>query len=152
MEITYHIQDIDSVATQVLKALTTKTILLNGSMGIGKTTFVKSLLKALGSNDDVSSPTFSIVNEYELQDDIMYHFDMYRIKNEDEALQFGIEDYLSSNHWIVIEWSENIPNLIPENADVIELILNNDRSRTLKLIKKENLTKKYDKNLQILKN
>jgi tRNA threonylcarbamoyladenosine biosynthesis protein TsaE len=152
MEITYQIQDVDSVATKVLKELTSKTILLNGSMGVGKTTFVKSLLKALGSNDDVSSPTFSIVNEYELPNDLMYHFDMYRIKNEDEALQFGIEDYLSSNHWIAIEWSENIPNLIPENADVIELVLNNDHSRTLKLIKKENLTKKYGKNLQKLKN
>ncbi len=152
MEITYQIQDIDSVAMQVLKALTTKTILLNGSMGVGKTTFVKSLLKALGSNDDVSSPTFSIVNEYELPNDLMYHFDLYRVKDEDEALQFGIEDYLSSNHWIAIEWSENIPNLVPENVDVIELILNSDLSRTLKLIKKENLTKKYGKNLQKLKN
>lgn len=135
MEITYDIEDIDAVALQVLKALTTKTILLNGSMGVGKTTFVKAIVKALGSHDDVSSPTFSIVNDYELPNDVMHHFDMYRIKDEDEALQFGIEEYLSSNHWIVMEWPEIIPNLVPESFDTIELILNNNQSRTLKLNK-----------------
>jgi len=133
VEITYEIEDIDAVALQVLKALTTKTILLNGSMGVGKTTFVKAMVKALGSTDDVSSPTFSIVNDYVLPDDVMYHFDMYRIKDEDEALQFGIEEYLSSNHWIVMEWPDKIPNLVPEDVDRIELILNKDHSRTLKL-------------------
>lgn len=152
MEITYHINDIDSVALQVLEALSTKTILLNGNMGVGKTTFVKALVKILGSKDTVSSPTFSIVNDYELPNDKMYHFDMYRIHDEDEALQFGIEEYLSSHHWIVMEWSEHIPNLIPDQVDTIEIILNNDHSRTLKLNKNENLTKKYGKKLQKLKN
>lgn len=152
MELTYQIQDIESIALQVLKALTTKTVLLNGEMGVGKTTFVKSLVKILGGQDDVSSPTFSIVNEYELPNDLLYHFDMYRIKDEIEALQFGIEDYLSSKHWVVMEWSENIPNLLPENFDVIELTLNEDHSRTLKLTKNTELTKKYGQNLQNLKN
>ena len=114
-------------------------------MGVGKTTFVKALVKALGSQDDVSSPTFSIVNQYELTDDVIFHFDMYRIKNEDEALQFGIEEYISSSHWIVMEWSENIPNLIPETFDIIELTLNADHSRTLKLNKNKNLTKNMAK-------
>ncbi|MEZ4802621.1 MAG: tRNA (adenosine(37)-N6)-threonylcarbamoyltransferase complex ATPase subunit type 1 TsaE [Gelidibacter sp.] len=140
MEIRYQIEDIESVAQQVLNALVSKTILLNGTMGVGKTTFVKALAKVLGSKDDVSSPTFSIVNEYELPNDMLYHFDMYRIKDEAEALQFGIEDYLSTNHWIIIEWPEIIPNLLPEKVDVIELILNNDHSRTLKLNKNKNLT------------
>jgi tRNA threonylcarbamoyladenosine biosynthesis protein TsaE len=151
VEIRYQIQDIESVAQQVLAALTTKTILLKGSMGVGKTTFVKALAKVLGSQDAVSSPTFSIVNEYELSDGLLYHFDMYRLKNEDEALQFGIEDYLSSNQWIVMEWPEKIPSLLPENYDIIEFDLNNDYSRTLKLNKNENLTNNYGKKLQKLK-
>ncbi len=150
MNIRYQIQDIESVATQVLDALTTKTIVLNGSMGVGKTTFVKAFVKVLGSSDDVSSPTFSIVNEYELPNGLLYHFDMYRIKDEEEALQFGIEDYLESNQWIVIEWPEKMPNLLPEDFDIIELILNDDHSRTLKLNKNINLTKKYGKKLHKL--
>src|SRR5690606_5041791 len=110
MEITYHLADIETVAKKVLTAIDSKTLLLKGSMGVGKTTFVKALVKVLGSNDDVSSPTFSIVNEYELPNDKLYHFDMYRIKDEAEALQFGIEDYLASKHWIVMEWPEHIPS------------------------------------------
>ena len=133
-------------------AVKTKTILLNGNMGVGKTTFVKAFVKVLGSDDDVSSPTFSIVNEYQLPNDLLYHFDMYRIKDEDEALQFGIEDYLSSNHWVVMEWSENIPNLLPNDVDIIEIILNKDHSRTLKFTKKPVLTIKYGQNLQNLRN
>lgn len=140
VELRYQINDIEKIAQQVLETLSSKTILLYGSMGAGKTTFVRALSKVLGSYDDVSSPTFSIVNEYELPNDRMYHFDMYRIKDEDEALQFGFEDYLSTDHWIVIEWPERIPNLLPENAAIIEIILNSDHSRTLKLNENINLT------------
>ena len=140
MEITYRLEDIDAIAYKLLESLHSRTILLNGAMGVGKTTFTKALVKALGSKDEVSSPTFSIVNEYELAECKLYHFDLYRIKDEAEALQFGIEDYLASNHWIVMEWSENIPGLIPEHADTIELKLNDDHSRTLKLKQTNNLT------------
>lgn len=150
MELNYQIHDIELIAQKVLNALTSKVILLNGTMGVGKTTFVKSLVKVLGSEDVVSSPTFSIVNEYELNNDMVYHFDMYRINNEVEALQFGIEDYLSTNHWIVIEWPDRIPNLLPENYNSIDLFLNDDHSRTLKLNKNINLTNKYGKKLHKL--
>lgn len=152
MEKQYQLKDIELIAQQVLKSVNTKTILINGDMGVGKTTFVKAFVKVLGSMDGVSSPTFSIVNEYHLPNDVLYHFDMYRIKDEDEALQFGIEDYLSSKHWVVMEWSENIPNLLPIEVDIIEIILNKDHSRTLKLNKNIDLTKKYGQNLQKLKN
>src|SRR5690606_14378126 len=118
------------------------TLLLKGRMGVGETTFIKALVKVLGSNDDVSSPTFSIVNVYELPNDKLYHFDMYRINDEAEALQFGIEDYLASNHSIVMEWPEHIPSLLPEDAVCMDLILNADHSRTLKLHKNLNLTNK----------
>lgn len=150
MEIRYQLNEIEHVAQKVMRALTTKMILLKGDMGVGKTTFVKALAKVLGSTDDVSSPTFSIVNAYELPDGLLYHFDLYRIKDEEEALQFGIEDYLSSPHFIVMEWPENISNLLQEPADIIEIILNEDHSRTLKLNKNNQLTNKYGKKLQKL--
>lgn len=150
MEIRYQIKNIEHVARQVMHGLTTKLILLKGDMGVGKTTFVKALAKVLGSTDDVSSPTFSIVNTYELSDGLLYHFDLYRIKHEDEAMQFGIEDYLSSSHYKVIEWPEIITNLIQEPSDLIEIILNEDYSRTLKLNKNNNLTNKNGKKLQNL--
>lgn len=142
IEITYHLADIETVAQKVLATVNSKTLLLRGFMGIGKTTFVKALVKVLGSHDDVSSPTFSIVNEYELPHDRLFHFDMYRIKDETEALQFGIEDYLSSNHWIVMEWPEKIPDLIPDDAVEICITLNTDHTRTLKLNNKSSLTNK----------
>lgn len=150
MELRYQINDIEHVAKQVSDALTGKMLLLYGSMGAGKTTFVKAFAKALGSKDDVSSPTFSIINDYELDDGLLYHFDLYRIKDQEEAMQFGIEDYLSSGQWIVIEWPETIMDLLPDDADVMLLTVNEDQSRTLKLDKKHNLTNNYGKKLQTL--
>ncbi|WP_299390944.1 tRNA (adenosine(37)-N6)-threonylcarbamoyltransferase complex ATPase subunit type 1 TsaE [uncultured Gelidibacter sp.] len=132
MELTYPLENIESVADAVLKHATSKTFLFYGDMGVGKTTLIKALSKQLGSSTTVNSPTFSIVNEYEIDNDLIYHFDLYRIKNEEEALNFGIEDYLFSNHYIFIEWPERIVDLLPEDANKVDITLNNDGSRTLK--------------------
>ncbi len=148
MEITYQIGDIDNVAEVVIKELHSNIVLLIGEMGVGKTTFMKSFAKALGSTDEVTSPTFSIVNEYLTTNDKIYHFDMYRIKDEEEALQFGFEDYLYSNSWVVIEWPDRVANLIPNDVAIIDITQNNDASRTLKLSQDISLTKKLAKNLQ----
>ncbi|MCB0447227.1 MAG: tRNA (adenosine(37)-N6)-threonylcarbamoyltransferase complex ATPase subunit type 1 TsaE [Gelidibacter sp.] len=142
MEITYQIGDIDNVAEVVIKELHSNIVLLIGEMGVGKTTFMKSFAKALGSTDEVTSPTFSIVNEYLTTNDKIYHFDMYRIKDEEEALQFGFEDYLYSNSWVVIEWPDRVANLIPNDVAIIDITQNNDASRTLKLSQNEILTQK----------
>ncbi|MBP0902449.1 tRNA (adenosine(37)-N6)-threonylcarbamoyltransferase complex ATPase subunit type 1 TsaE [Mariniflexile gromovii] len=131
METNYQLIDLDAVVEQLIKNLKTKTILFNGDMGIGKTTLIKTLVKKLGSNDEVSSPTFSIVNEYELQDDKIFHFDLYRIKNLDEAYNLGIEDYLDSGHWILIEWPNIIKPILNNNFDIINLKLENENSRKL---------------------
>ena len=138
MELTYKISEIDQVAEELLKHVSSKTLLLKAEMGVGKTTLIKALVKALGSNDVVTSPTFSIVNEYKIFNESIYHFDFYRIKNEEEALNFGIEDYLLSDSWIFMEWFEKIPNLLPVNNNLVTIELNKNTSRTLKL--SENLT------------
>lgn len=129
----FDLNTIDEVAKSLLKSFKTKTVLLYGEMGVGKTTLINSLLKALGSEVKATSPTFSIVNEYKLKNDVVYHFDFYRIKNTVEVLDIGIEEYLHSKNWIFIEWPEKINAFLPKNTDVLDLKLNTDGSRTLNL-------------------
>ena len=81
MKIHYELNDVEQVANQLITNAKTKTLLFYGDMGVGKTTLIKTIVKVLGSNDEVSSPTFSIVNEYELNNDKVYHFDLYRIND-----------------------------------------------------------------------
>lgn len=145
MEINYAIETIGSVASAILEKVTSKTLLFYGDMGVGKTTLIKALSKQLGADSNVSSPTFSIVNEYEIEDGLIYHFDMFRIENEEEALNFGIEDYLFSNEWIFVEWPEKLGNLLPLHVNRIDIILNPDDSRTLKLNSNTNLTEENAK-------
>ena len=142
MEVTYHIDTIDLAAEVIVDHLTSKTVLLYGDMGVGKTTLIKAIVNVLGSDDVASSPTFAIVNEYQTPEDIIYHFDLYRIENEEEALNFGVDDYLSSNHWLFIEWPEKIQNLLPNDVSVLQIELNDDNSRTLKLNQNINITNK----------
>ena len=143
MDISYTINDIDNVAKQLLDNVSAKTLLFYGDMGVGKTTLIKAIVKALGSQDIVTSPTFAIINQYQSQEDPIYHFDFYRINDIEEAYNFGIEDYLYSNYWCIIEWPERIQDILPKYADRIDLVLNPDNSRTLKLNCKTNLTEKY---------
>jgi len=138
---TYKLDEIETVAEKVLPFLEKGLVLLKGDMGSGKTTFVSALLKSLGSSDSVSSPTFSIVNEYSLNDDKVYHFDFYRIESLEEALNFGIEDYLKSNNWQFAEWPDRITELIPEHTQSISIEHCENNKRSLKLtINKQSLT------------
>lgn len=108
-----------------------KVFLFYGEMGAGKTTFIKSLCRVLGVNDQVASPTFSIVNEYNAAEGIIYHFDFYRIKNESEAFDLGYEDYLYSGNYCFIEWPEKINNLLPETCVEVFLREISDNRREL---------------------
>lgn len=133
MNIEFSLTEINEVAAQVLAQNPKKVILFNGEMGAGKTTFIKAFSKLLGVNDTMSSPTFSLVNEYQTsQNQKVFHFDVYRIKSEDEALDMGIEEYLYSGNWCFIEWSEKIPNLIPEEHSLItiKMLANGNRLLT----------------------
>jgi tRNA threonylcarbamoyladenosine biosynthesis protein TsaE len=122
MEITFSLDEIENTARTIAAENPNKVILFHGEMGAGKTTFIKQLSKELGVTEATSSPTFSLVNEYHTANNqIVYHFDFYRLKNETEALDMGVDDYLYSGHWCFIEWAENIPNLIPDSHSVITI-------------------------------
>ena len=118
------LQELDNVALELLQITNkNKVVLFFGHMGAGKTTFINVICKKLKVLDETSSPTFSIVNEYITEnDEVVYHFDFYRLKSEMEAYDLGYEDYLYSGNVCLIEWPEKIPNLIPEDA--VELHIN----------------------------
>jgi tRNA threonylcarbamoyladenosine biosynthesis protein TsaE len=134
MKLTYSLSDIPMVASTLMDHLTYKTVLFYGEMGVGKTTLIKQLAKELGVKETLTSPTFSIVNEYEANDTILYHFDCYRLTSEEEAFDIGIEDYLDAGHYSFIEWPEKIKNVIPIKSNKIELIVNANGTRTATLM------------------
>ncbi|SDS04578.1 tRNA threonylcarbamoyladenosine biosynthesis protein TsaE [Polaribacter sp. KT25b] len=105
-----------------------------GQMGVGKTTLIKEICKQLGVLNSISSPTFSLVNEYQTsKKDKVFHFDFYRITDEEEALDMEIEEYLYNNDWCLIECPENIENLLPLDASEIHLSLLDDGERNIQL-------------------
>jgi tRNA threonylcarbamoyladenosine biosynthesis protein TsaE len=134
MEITFSLDQLEGVATKILEQNPYKVILFHGEMGVGKTTLIKALAKKLGVNEVTSSPTFSLVNEYQTSNNqTVYHFDFYRLNNEIEALDMGADEYLYSGNWCFIEWAEKISTLIPDNYSTISIRLLPDGKRFLEL-------------------
>ncbi|MBP1224439.1 tRNA (adenosine(37)-N6)-threonylcarbamoyltransferase complex ATPase subunit type 1 TsaE [Flavobacterium sp. 1355] len=135
MNIIFSLDQIQETAEKIIASNPKKIILFNGEMGVGKTTLIKQLCKSLGVQDATSSPTFSLVNEYYTVDNqIVYHFDFYRLNKETEALDMGVDDYLYSGNWCFIEWSEKIANLLPEETSTIKIELLADGKRSLELV------------------
>lgn len=135
MEISVNnLQELDVAAKQILSRFPDDRIfLLYGDMGAGKTTFVSSLCKILGVSDTPSSPTFSIVNEYSSIHGPVYHFDFYRLKNEEEALDMGYEEYFYADAYCFVEWPEKIPHLIPEESRKVTISVSSPNSRTIQV-------------------
>ncbi len=123
MEILVHtLDELQAAAEQILSAYANDRIfLLKGQMGAGKTTLVNALCKALGVTEATSSPTFSIVNEYSSSSGPIYHFDFYRLKKEEEALDLGYEEYFYADAFCFVEWPEKIENLLPDDARTIRI-------------------------------
>ena len=123
------LDELDKVAEAVIESLDGRTVVaLDAPMGAGKTTLVSRIAEYLGSEDDVTSPTFAIVNQYEGKRTI-YHFDMYRIDKIEEALDFGSEEYLSSGELCLVEWPEKIEPLLPEDTMVVKIEILSDTAR-----------------------
>jgi tRNA threonylcarbamoyladenosine biosynthesis protein TsaE len=103
-----------------------------GSMGAGKTTIIKAICKVLGAIDIVSSPTFTLVNEYKTKrGETIYHIDFYRIKKEEEVFDFGIEEYLSGDSYCFMEWPEMIQDILPRETINIRISVGENEERTL---------------------
>ncbi|MFB3386993.1 tRNA (adenosine(37)-N6)-threonylcarbamoyltransferase complex ATPase subunit type 1 TsaE [Flavobacterium sp. LAR06] len=135
MNIVFLLDQIQEVAEQIIASNPKKIILFNGEMGVGKTTLIKQLCKSLGVDGATSSPTFSLVNEYYTSNNqIIYHFDFYRLNKETEALDMGVDDYLYSGNWCFIEWSEKIASLIPEEHSTVTIELSEEGKRKLELV------------------
>ena len=129
-----NLSDIDRAAQEFISSVGTgRIIAFYAPMGAGKTTFTTAICRAMGVNGDaVSSPTFAIVNEYRTANgEPMYHFDFYRVTKISEALDIGFYDYIDSGYLCVIEWPENIEEILPEETLKVSITVNPDESRTL---------------------
>ncbi|TAH19904.1 MAG: tRNA (adenosine(37)-N6)-threonylcarbamoyltransferase complex ATPase subunit type 1 TsaE [Cytophagales bacterium] len=135
------LSELSSIAlkiTSFINANKAVVCLFNGQMGAGKTTLIKAVCAVLGVIDNVSSPTFSIVNEYLTSKGAsIYHFDFYRIKSEKEAYNIGVEEYFESGNLCFLEWASQIPSLLPTNHIEINISVLTDNQRVIKLTNHE---------------
>ncbi len=122
-----NLDGLGQIAKWILAAKSSDILLFKGEMGAGKTTLIKAICKELQVVDEVSSPTYSLVNEYLTQSgETIYHFDLYRLEHEEEALDFGIEDYLYSGNLCLLEWPEKISNLLPDESCTVQIEIQDD--------------------------
>tara|TARA_R110000868_G_scaffold312077_1_gene573013 strand:+ start:191 stop:610 length:420 start_codon:yes stop_codon:yes gene_type:complete len=132
----YRENELKKIAHEIIHNSKSKILAFYAPMGAGKTTLIKAIVKALGGKDNVSSPTFGLVNEYADKNGELlgYHFDFYRLEDENEAIDMGLEDYLNTKGWIFMEWPEKIPNLVPIDTQIIKIEILNEKTRKLQLL------------------
>lgn len=133
MSLRYNLSELELAVKYILENAKSRTLLFYGEMGAGKTTLIQAFVKALGAEDVAASPTFSLVNEYKSKNGPIFHFDFYRIEDETEALDMGIEDYLYNDSWKLIEWPQKIENLLEKDFQKIEISVESEKLRTLNL-------------------
>ncbi|MEI8202667.1 MAG: tRNA (adenosine(37)-N6)-threonylcarbamoyltransferase complex ATPase subunit type 1 TsaE [Bacteroidota bacterium] len=135
-----NIDEIDGIVRNIFNTYPHERVFaFYGKMGSGKTTFIKKMCEQLGVECNTSSPTFAIINDYPKVDrGSVYHFDFYRIKNQMDALDIGFEEYLYSGNYCLIEWSEKIENLLPDNHIRIDIDVTENEQRIISLTKNIN--------------
>jgi tRNA threonylcarbamoyladenosine biosynthesis protein TsaE len=133
MEVNFSLNEIDAAAKELLAQTGNyKVFAFHGEMGAGKTTFIHALCQVMGVEDVVSSPTFSIINQYITKDgQMVYHMDLYRIKDENEAINAGVEDCLYSGNICLVEWPDKAAGILPD--DTLHLYLTSIADNTRKL-------------------
>ncbi len=132
MERIFHLDEISEVARLLLEESPYKVIGFYGEMGSGKTTLIREILRHAGITTAVASPTFSLVNEYRSPGgDMYYHFDFYRLKDPVEALDIGLDEYLASGSYCLIEWPEKIREFMPVHSFSVYLEIVNENQRRL---------------------
>lgn len=130
----YKLTEVDKIAKKLLKSYpNNKLFTFTGDLGAGKTTLIQAICNELGVNDQVTSPTFSIINEYNsIENGKVFHMDLYRLKDENEALDIGIEDYLYSKNYTFVEWPTVVDHFFPE--DVVRIHIENIDESTRKML------------------
>jgi tRNA threonylcarbamoyladenosine biosynthesis protein TsaE len=136
MEVNFTLNEIEGAAKKLLAETSNKKVFaFHGEMGTGKTTFIHAQCEAMGVTDVVTSPTFSIINEYKTKDgQTVYHMDLYRIKDESEAIAAGVEDCLYSGNICLVEWPEKAAGILPDDTLQIYITSIDDNTRKLKII------------------
>ncbi len=127
--------ELPEAAEAVIEALGTRTVVaFRGAMGAGKTTLIREIAAQLGSADNVTSPTFAIVNQYSDRDGRpVYHFDFYRIDRPEEAYDFGYEEYFYSGDLCLVEWPEKIETLLPDDTMTVRITADSEQGRTVEI-------------------
>jgi tRNA threonylcarbamoyladenosine biosynthesis protein TsaE len=129
LDIGFTLKDLTAVARGLLAIAKARIFLFDAPMGAGKTTLIKEMCSLLGSEDNFSSPTFSIVNEYAYGEGKIYHLDLYRVKNVEELFDIGIEEYLDSGNYCFIEWPALAENLVESEYVKVDIEVNIDHRR-----------------------
>jgi tRNA threonylcarbamoyladenosine biosynthesis protein TsaE len=139
----YGITDLSEITKELAQIISQfRVVTFTGNLGAGKTTLIKMLCAHLGVKETVNSPTFSLVNQYTIEGaevgDVLFHIDLYRLNNEEEAFDAGIEEHLFSGHLCLVEWPEKAIGIIPDNTLRVEITTQDHEQRHIRVVSGEN--------------